>query len=86
LPRKPVKDLQKLKSFLLHGKNGSKVVSKGRVRSFESCGSSGIIEGNGSSAKSNETSDVKAGMEFNDGWTFEPELLSAAAGCHSGNM
>jgi len=34
--------------------------------------------------KPKQTRDEKAALEFTDSWTFEPELLSAAAGCHSG--
>ena len=41
-------------------------------------GSSGNIE---DTMKPKQT---KAALEFTDSWTFEPELLSAAAGCHSG--
>jgi len=77
LPRKPVKDLQQLKKFLSHGKGGSKDITKG----FVSGGSSGNIEG---TMKPKQTRDEKAALEFTDSWTFEPELLSAAAGCHSG--
>ena len=44
-------------------------------------GSSGNIEG---TMKPKQTRDEKAALEFTDSWTFEPELLSAAAGCHSG--
>jgi hypothetical protein len=83
LPRKPVKDLQQLNSFLSHGKDGSKVITQGRP-SLVSGGLSGTTEGNDSTTKSNQTSDEKAALEFNDSWTFEPELLSAAAGCRSG--
>jgi len=73
LPRKPVKDLQQLKNFLSHGKDGPKDITKGE--------SSGIIE---DSMKSKQTMEEKVALEFDDSWTFEPELLSAAAGCHSG--
>jgi len=83
LPRKPVKDLAQLKSFLTHEKDGSKVITRG-CPSIETGGSSVIIEGNDSTTKSNQTNDKKTALEFNASWTFEPELLSAAAGCHSG--
>lgn len=73
LPRKPVKDLQQLKNFLSHGKDGPKDITKGE--------SSGIIE---DSMKSKQTMEEKVALESDDSWTFEPELLSAAAGCHSG--
>ena len=79
LPRKPVKDLQQLKSFLSHRKEKSKVITKG-------CSSlvSGNTEDNDGTSKSNQTIDERVASEFNDSWTFEPELLSVAAGCHSG--
>jgi len=84
LPRKPVKDLQQLKSFLADGKRHSKVITEGCPKSVEPNGSSQITEGSDGIIKSNQTSVEQAASEYNDSWMFEPELLSAAAGCHSG--
>ena len=86
LPRKPVKDLQQLKSFLADGKHHSKVITEGCPKSVEPNGSSQITEGNDRIIKSNQTSGEHTASEYNDSWIFEPELLSAAAGCHSGRL
>ena len=77
MPRKPVKDLRRLKSFLVREKNLSKTITGGKPPNV--LGENKVIN----TARQdicNETEQAK------ESWIFEPELLSAAAGCHSGQF
>ena len=77
LPRKPVNDLHQVKSFLVREKNLSKTITGGKPPNV--LGENKVIN----TARQdicNETEQAK------ESWIFEPELLSAAAGCHSGEF
>jgi len=69
LPRKPVKDLQQLKRFL---EDGSKAPDSTENTDRDGKYQKTVFKKDSTTCK------------LEDNWTFEPELLSAAAGCHSG--
>ena len=70
LPRKPVKDLQQLKRFL---EDGSKAPDSTENTDRDGKYQKTVFKKDSTTCK------------LEDNWTFEPELLSAAAGCHSGS-
>jgi len=75
LPRKPVKDLHQVKSFLVREKNLSKAITGGKPPNV-------LGENKGvNTPRQDMCNDTEQAKES---WIFEPELLSAAAGCHSG--
>ena len=75
MPRKPVNDLLQVKSFLSREKNLSITITGGKPPNV--LGENKVIN-TGRQDICNETEQAK------ESWIFEPELLSAAAGCHSG--
>ena len=75
MPRKPVNDLHQVKSFLVRERNLSKANTGGKLPNV--LGENKVVN----TSRQDMCNDTEQAKES---WVFEPELLSAAAGCHSG--